>query len=100
MPSDEEVRLKHGIDEICTNFPVYGDWKIPQELRFEGGIINRKRVKRCMRETDIAGVCPSPNLTYGDCVTSIAAHILQSYPERIEYESSPPSINGDDSDPR
>jgi len=63
-PSDEEVRLKHRIDEIYTKFPVYGSRRITQELRSEGWNINRKHVQRCMREMDIAGIfCPGPNLS-------------------------------------
>jgi len=62
-PSDAEVKLKHRIDEIYTDHPVYGSRRITHELRFEGWNINRKHVQRCMREMDIAGICPGPNLS-------------------------------------
>ena len=62
-PSEEEVRLRHRIDEIYTDRPVSGSRYITAILRREGWVINRKHVRRCMREMGIAGVCPGPNLS-------------------------------------
>lgn len=52
-PPDEEVRLRHRIDEIYTEQPAYGSRRITAVLRREGWDINRKLVQRCMRETGI-----------------------------------------------
>lgn len=37
-PSDEEVRLKHRIDEIYTGFPVYGVGKSRKNSGLRAGI--------------------------------------------------------------
>ena len=62
-PTEEELRLRHRIDEIYTDRPVSGSRYMTAILRREGWIINRKRVSRCMREMGIADVCPGPNLS-------------------------------------
>lgn len=62
-PSDEEIRLKHRIDEIYTQYPFYGSRRITVQLRREKRVINRKTVQRYMREMGIYGICPGPNLS-------------------------------------
>ena len=62
-PSEEEVLLKHRIDELSTAHPFYGSRKITVLLTDEGTVINRKRVQRYMREMGIAGIAPGPNLS-------------------------------------
>jgi len=63
MPSVEEVRLKHRIDELYTAYPFYGSRRLAAQLRREGETINRKRVQRYMREMGIEGIAPGPNLS-------------------------------------
>lgn len=63
-PSEEEVALKHRIDEIYTECPFYGSRRITAQLRREGWVVNRKAVQRHMREMGIAGLCPGPNLSW------------------------------------
>lgn len=41
---EEEIRIKHRIDEIYTKYPFYGSRKIKTQLKREGIRINRKRV--------------------------------------------------------
>lgn len=62
-PSEEEVRLKHRIDEIYTKYPFYGSRKIAAHLHREGEVINRKTVQRHMREMGIVAIYPGPNLS-------------------------------------
>jgi len=62
-PPEEEVALKHRIDELYTAHPFYGSRKLTVLLREEFGAINRKRVQRYMHEMGIAGVAPGPNLS-------------------------------------
>jgi putative transposase len=62
-PSEEEVRLKHRIDEIYTARPIYGSRRIREMLRREGFLVNRKAVRRHMREMGIEAVYPGPNLS-------------------------------------
>ncbi|HEX4208126.1 MAG TPA: IS3 family transposase [Ktedonobacteraceae bacterium] len=62
-PSVEEVRLKHRIDEVYTQYPFYGSRKIAVQLQREGMGINRKTVARYMREMGIAAIYPGPNVS-------------------------------------
>ncbi|ATY85822.1 IS3 family transposase [Kyrpidia spormannii] len=62
-PSEEEVRLKHRIDQIYTEHPFYGSRRITAILRSEHWTVNRKAVQRHMREMGIAGITPGPNLS-------------------------------------
>ncbi len=61
--SDEEIQLKHRIDEIYTKCPFYGSRKITAQLQQEGVEVNRKAIQRHMREMGIEGIHPGPNLS-------------------------------------
>jgi putative transposase len=61
-PSDEEIAIKHRIDELYTAHPFYGSRKITWLLKPDW-LINRKRVQRYMRDMGLAGICPGPNLS-------------------------------------
>jgi len=62
-PSQEEIAVKHRIDELYTQYPFYGSRKIEAQLRREGVVINRKTVQRHMREMGIVAIYPGPNLS-------------------------------------
>jgi putative transposase len=62
-PSAEEIAIKHRIDEIYTAHPYYGSRRIAVTLRNEGFLISRPTVQRYMREMEIAGISPGPNLS-------------------------------------
>ncbi len=62
-PLPEEVRLKHRIDELYTQWPYFGSRRITAILRREGCRVNRKAVQRHMRDMGIAGIAPGPNLS-------------------------------------
>ena len=62
-PTAEEIALKRRIDEVYTKRPFYGSRRIAAGLRREGWKVDRKAVKRHMREMGIAGVCPGPSLS-------------------------------------
>ncbi len=85
--SPEEIRLKHRIDEIYTDWPFYGSRKIAAHLQGEGVNINRKRVQRYMREMGIAGICPGPNLSKRNLAHRLYPYLLNgvtaSYPNHI-----------------
>lgn len=62
--SDEELYIKRLIDEIYTKHPEYGYRRMTVILNRDHHIgINRKRTRRYMREMDIHGFCPGPNLS-------------------------------------
>lgn len=62
--SDEEYEIKKLIDEIYTAHPEYGYRRMTVVLNEQYDThINRKRVRRYMREMAIHGFCPGPNLS-------------------------------------
>jgi len=62
--NEEEYRIRNIIDEIYTAHPEYGYRRMTVILNRDKGIhINRKRVRRYMREMGIHGFCPGPNLS-------------------------------------
>ena len=86
-PRAEEVSIKHRIDEIYTQTPVYGARKIAAQLQREGMSINRKTVGRYMREMGIAAIYPGPNLSQRNHKEGIypylLRHISSAYPNHI-----------------
>ena len=52
-PSEEEVRLKHRIDELYTQYPFFGSRRMSAQMQREGESANRKRVQPYMREMGI-----------------------------------------------
>ncbi len=60
-PSPAEVALKHRIDELYTRYPFYGSRRIAATLRREGAAVNRKAIRRHLRELGIEGIAPGPN---------------------------------------
>jgi putative transposase len=57
------VALKHRSYAIYKQPSFYGSRRIAAQLRQEGMEVNRKAVKRHMREMGTAGICPGPNLS-------------------------------------
>jgi putative transposase len=77
-PPQEEVAIKHRIDEFYTAHPFYGSRKLTILLRPSFGPINRKRVQRYMREMGIAGIHPGPNLSKRDRAHHIYPYLLRN----------------------
>jgi len=86
-PPAEEIKLKHRIDELYTCYPFYGSRRIRAMLRREGWRINRKRVRRCMREMGLVAVYPGPNLSKPapehKIYPYLLRHVTASYPNHI-----------------
>lgn len=60
----KEYRIKWLIDEIYTDNPSFGYRRITVILRRDHKMqVNRKRIRRYMREMGIQGICPGPNLS-------------------------------------
>ena len=60
-PSVKEIAIKHRIDAIYTQHPIYGSRRMTAVLCREGWSISRPTVQSYMREMGIAGVAPGPN---------------------------------------
>lgn len=86
-PADEEIKIKHRIDEIYTELPFYGSRRITAQLRREGININRKAVQRHMTEMGIAGICPGPNLSKRNLAQYKYPYLLRNldifYPNQV-----------------
>jgi putative transposase len=76
-PSEEEVRLKHRIDEVYTACPFYGSRKITASLKLAGYNLNRKAVIRHMREMGLRAIYPGPNLSKRDLQHRIYPYLLR-----------------------
>jgi len=86
-PSAEEIAIKHRIDEIYTLCPFYGSRKITEQIKREGGVINRKTVQRHMREMGIVAIYPGPNLSRRQHKEHVYPYLLRnlkvSYPNHV-----------------
>lgn len=76
-PGEEEVRLKHRIDELYTAYPFYGSRRLTAQLQREGETVNRKRVQRYMREIGIEGIAPGPNLSKRNLQHRVYPYLLK-----------------------
>lgn len=87
QPSEEEVALKHRIDQLYTDHPYYGSRRITGQLKREGLEVNRKAVMRHMHEMGIAAVYPGPNLSKRAHQAAIypylLKHVTASYPNHV-----------------
>jgi putative transposase len=60
-PSAKEIAIKHRIDEVYTQHPIYGSRRMTAVLEREGWAISRPTVQGYMRTMGIAGIAPGPN---------------------------------------
>jgi len=61
--SEKNITVMHQIDRIHTEFPTYGYRIITRMLTNAGYEVNRKRVRRLMRNMGIYAIYPGPNLS-------------------------------------
>lgn len=76
-PSDEEVKIKHRIDELYTDYPFYGSRRMAAQLRREGMDMNRKAVQRHMREMGIEAMYPGPHLSRRHLKDQVYPYLLR-----------------------
>ena len=60
---DNDLVLMRRIDELFTTWPFLGSRRMTTLLRAEGLAVNRKRIRRLMREMGIAALGPRPRTT-------------------------------------
>lgn len=86
-PSEKEIRIKHRIDEIYTQYPFFGSRRIHQQLRREGEVVGENTIAKYMREMGIAAICPGPNLSKRQKAAYIypylLRHVTPSYPNHV-----------------
>lgn len=85
--SDEELGLMRRIDEIFTKWPFYGSRRLVEELRGEGRIVNRERVRRLMRLMGIEAIYQKPNTSRKHPSHKIYPYLLKNltidYPNQV-----------------
>lgn len=86
-PSSEEIRIKHRIDEIYTEYPHYGSRRMTAQLQRDAMDINRKAVQRHMREMGIEAIFPGPNLSRRRLKDQVYPYLLRNvtaaYPNHV-----------------
>lgn len=86
-PSEKEIRIKHRIDEIYTQYPFYGARRMRQQLRREGEPVGKNTIARYMREMGISAIYPGPNLSKRQKAAYIypylLRHVTPSYPNHV-----------------
>lgn len=90
-PSDDEIRLKHRIDELYTAAPFYGSRRITAQLRREGLLVNRKAVMRHMHEMGLTAIAPKRSLS-----TPHPHHLVYPYLLRTFTLTQPRQVYGID----
>jgi putative transposase len=86
-PSEKEIRIKHRIDEIYTQYPFYGARRMRQQLRREGEPVGKNTIARYMREMGISAIYPGPNLSKRQKAAYIypylLRHVTPRYPNHV-----------------
>jgi len=77
--SAEEEALKGAIQRVAAEWPTYGSRRITAQLRREGWEVNRKRVRRLMREMGLQG-----QVKHRKRRTTQSDHPFPRYPNRVE----------------
>jgi len=76
-PAPADMDLRDEMQKIALQWPSYGSRRITQELKARGWEVNRKRVRRLMREDNLLCVAKRKFV-----VTTDSAHGLKVYPNR------------------
>ena len=86
-PSAKELRLKHRIDELYTQYPFYGSRRIHRQLQREGEVVGENTVAKYMRQMGIQAIYPGPNLSKRAKNAAIYPYLLRKvrpgYPNHI-----------------
>jgi len=86
-PSEKEIRIKHRIDEIYTQYPFYGSRRIRQQLRREGEPVGKNTIAKYMRQMGICAIYPGPNLSKRQKAAYIYPYLLRNvtprYPNHV-----------------
>ena len=86
-PSENEICLKHAIDQIYTDNPFFGSRRITAVLNRSGIAASRPTVQKYMREMGICAIYPKPNLSKRNHEHRIYPYLLNgvkaAYPNHI-----------------
>lgn len=66
-PSAEEIKIKHRLDELYTEYPFFGFRRMTTMLNREGFGVNRKQIQRYLRQMGLEAIYPQrPKLKRAD----------------------------------
>lgn len=86
-PSEKEIRIKHRIDEIYTQYPFYGSRRMRQQLRREGEPVGKNTIAKYMRAMGISAIYPGLNLSKRQKAAYIYPYLLRNvtprYPNHV-----------------
>lgn len=78
--SGDDLALMRRMDEIYTKWPFYGARKMVAQLRDEGHMVHRKRVRRLMNLMGIAAIYQKPNTSRKHPGHKIYPYLLKNLP--------------------
>lgn len=76
--STEELTHKRIIDQLHTDHPTWGNRQMVSQLKRQGYLIGRKRVRRYMTEMGIEAIYPKENLSRRAHATHIMPYLLRN----------------------
>jgi putative transposase len=76
-PSEEELTLLRLIDKQYLKTPFYGSRRMAVHLSKQGYPVNRKRVRRLMRQMGLQAVYPKPNLSKAHPAHKVYPYLLR-----------------------
>ena len=75
----DETELKAAIETVATEWPTYGYRRVTAQLRRQGWAVNRKRVRRLMREMDLQA-----KIKHKKRKTTNSEHSFPRYPNLVQ----------------
>jgi putative transposase len=76
--NERNLMLKNEIERLYTAYPFFGYRKVTAVLRRDGHEVNRKRVRRLMREMGIEAIYCKPNLSKPNRAHKIHPYLLKN----------------------
>ena len=80
--SAEELTLMRLIDQQYLRRPWYGSRQMTAWLRRHYGMVNRKRVRRLMRNMGLQAIAPGPHTSRKQPQNPVYPYLLRDYPPR------------------
>lgn len=77
--TEEDLEIMKLMDEIHMEYPFMGSRMIRDKLLEKGHVVNRKKVRRLMREMGISAVCPKPGTSKRNRMHRVYPYLLRNF---------------------